>query len=489
LLILPAEQKVNWHRPPLATLVIIVLNIIIFFNLHSQDNDLWREAYRYYVDNGLPEFEAPEYSDYLQRVTNTGKDSRKDLARQVSEAVNEGRITQLIPVMLEDRQFVNYMQTNGINFIAPEIFSKWQHHRMFIETRYLSQLSYWSMWVIPADIQLPDLLSYQFLHANIEHLLSNMIMLFLVGFAVEMILGKALYLIVYLATGAVGGLLFAFTESSSMTPLVGASASISGLMGIYVMNYRLQKIRFFYFVVVYFNYFRAPALLILPVWLGKEIYEFIANEGSTVAYMAHIGGLLAGAAIMWPWVHWYRQSSMPELTEEELDMEYRENKGKALQAVSQVEFDKARIMFAKLHERFPQDNDIALHLFHLYKLHPDDPECQHFAQLTMDTALTRGHLDQAFKIWEEYQKYSKGLPLSDFRYDFRLLTGCFNSNRLKEAEVILDKITATVTDQNLLIEAYNLAVQTFTAQQMQLKTRKYQKRLAELSRQKPPLLT
>ena len=481
MIILPAEQKINWRRPPLATLVLIALNLFVFFQLQSQDGKLWEEAYIYYVEKGLPAFEAPEYADYLQRVTNLGEDPRKELAERVREAVNERRIDSIVPYMLEDRAFVNYLEVKGPDFIAPDVFNIWQQQRAYIQITFLDQLSYKRMGLIPAEIQLPDLISYQFLHGGIEHLVGNMILLFIVGFALELILGKALYVIAFLSTGAMGGLIFCLTESHSMTPLVGASASISGLMGMYVMFYRLHKIRFFYFIVVYFNYFRAPALLILPVWLGKEYYEYYTNNGSPVAYMAHIGGLLAGTAFIWPWVKWSKKSAATEKSQEEKDLEYREAWSKALKAISNVEFDKARVILTKLHEHYPQDEDIALQLFHLYKLYPTDPECQHYTQLIIDTALRRGNLDKAFEIWQEYQKYSQGVPLADYRYHFRILTGCFNSNRLTEAETVLDKITNTIADKNLLIEAYTLAVQTFNSQELQIKSKKYQKRLNELT--------
>lgn len=488
MLIIPAEHKIDWRRPPFATLILIVINTLVFFHLQHQDQERWEQAYRYYTSNGLPSFEAPLYADYLQSITQLGLDSRTELAHQARQAVNNNQFVALTPYMLEDREFIAYLRRDGNNFIAPENFQNWQLHRAYIQTNYLDQLSYWKMGLVPAQIELPDLISYQFLHGNMDHLVGNMVMLFLVGFAVEIILGKALYLTAYLAAGAAGGLLFSLTEANSITPLVGASASIAGLMGMYVMYYRLQKIRFFYFVVVYFNYFKAPALLLLPFWLGKEIYEYYRHSASDIAYMAHVGGLLAGAAIMWPWANWSKPSEQPELSEEEQDQSFRELKNKALKAVSQVDFDKARQLFTSLHQQHPQDLDIPLRLFHLHKLKPDDPECQHYTQLTLDNALRQGNMEQAFEIWQEYQKYAGDVPLQDLSYHFRLLTGCFNNNRMKEAETVLDTLATVVKDPNLLHEAYTLAVQNFSAQQLQLKSRKYQKKLQALETSEPPPL-
>ena len=480
MLILPAEQTVDWRKPPFATLILILLNVFIYFNLQHKDDDLWEQAYDYYSSSSLVELEAPMYVEFLRQSSVSGSSGQSVYSEEVSKTLKQGNIDSLIPLMLEDKAFVAYLSDFGRRLMSADAFQQWQQHRFYIEDRFLGELSYWKMGLVPAHIQLPDLISHQFLHGNLSHLLGNMVVLFIVGFAIEMILGKALFLVAYLTCGAAGGLIFSLTENQSLIPLVGASGAISGLMGMYVMYYRLQRIRFFYFIVVYFNYFRAPALLILPVWLGKEVYEYMTNASSPVAYMAHIGGLLAGAAFMWPWVKWQHNSTQDNRTEEEVDLAYRESKSKALEALSEVDFNKARELFTHLHQEFPSDESITLHLFHLYKLRPGDPECQHYTQLVLDSALRQGKLKQAYSILEEFQKYSDGTPLSDQSFYLRLLNGCFNSNLLKEAETILDRLNNTMADKHLLIEAYSLAAQTFGQQQLQLKARKYQQQLNDL---------
>ncbi|MDZ7748084.1 MAG: rhomboid family intramembrane serine protease [Halofilum sp. (in: g-proteobacteria)] len=80
-------------------------------------------------------------------------------------------------------------------------------------------------------------------------------------------------------------------------PLVGASGAVAGLMGLCGVLYGRRPIRFFYFIGVYADYVKAPALVLLGLWLGKEVFQFLRySELSNVAYTAHIGGLLTGAA-------------------------------------------------------------------------------------------------------------------------------------------------------------------------------------------------
>jgi tetratricopeptide (TPR) repeat protein len=78
---------------------------------------------------------------------------------------------------------------------------------------------------------------------------------------------------------------------------LGASGAVSALMGMYAVMYRLRRIRFFYQLFFYFNYVTAPALLLLPAWVANELLQHLVG-GQGIAYMAHLGGLLAGAALM-----------------------------------------------------------------------------------------------------------------------------------------------------------------------------------------------
>ncbi len=68
-------------------------------------------------------------------------------------------------------------------------------------------------------------------------------------------------------------------------------------MGMYAVLYRLRRIRFFYQLFFYFNYVTAPALILLPAWIANELLQHLLG-GQGIAYMAHLGGLLTGAALM-----------------------------------------------------------------------------------------------------------------------------------------------------------------------------------------------
>src|SRR5690606_22718779 len=152
--------------------------------------------------------------------------------------------------------------------------------------------------LIPAEMEPLSFISYQFLHGDIMHLLGNMFFLVVCGFAVEAAIGHLRFLLFYLITGIAGGLLHALLNPESSTTLVGASGAVSGVMAMYLGVFRLRKIEFFYWFFIFVGYFRAPALLILPVYVGKELVDYFSDGDSNVAFMAHVGGFVAGAALI-----------------------------------------------------------------------------------------------------------------------------------------------------------------------------------------------
>jgi membrane associated rhomboid family serine protease len=139
------------------------------------------------------------------------------------------------------------------------------------------------------------LLTSMFLHGSWLHLLGNMLYLWIVGDNVEEVLGPIGYLIVYLACGLVGSLSQILVNPESITPTLGASGAIAGIMGAYVIWFPHNQIRvlLFQFITV------LPAILVIGGWIALQIYLGAgawrrAGDSGGVAYLAHVGGALTG---------------------------------------------------------------------------------------------------------------------------------------------------------------------------------------------------
>lgn len=152
----------------------------------------------------------------------------------------------------------------------------------------------------PAAPELSDLFSCMFLHGGFLHLAGNMLFLWIFGDNVEHRLGRVGYLAAYLATGVLATLSFALFAGDSMTPLVGASGAISGVLGLYFMQFPRNKVKVF---VLLFPFFFDVVLLPVRWVLGffvlvDNLLPFLFAQQSTgVAYGAHLGGFLGGMAL------------------------------------------------------------------------------------------------------------------------------------------------------------------------------------------------
>jgi membrane associated rhomboid family serine protease len=143
----------------------------------------------------------------------------------------------------------------------------------------------------PHFLPILSLLTYQFLHGSWGHLGINMVSLLAFGPGVERPLGRARFIFIYFASGVAGALLeAAFTAPHSDDLLIGASASISGLFGALLIIWGLYRRG------------RRP-LGVLPMallWILLMAVTGILGvgaEGTPVAWIAHIGGFVAGMAL------------------------------------------------------------------------------------------------------------------------------------------------------------------------------------------------
>jgi membrane associated rhomboid family serine protease len=144
------------------------------------------------------------------------------------------------------------------------------------------------------------LISSQFLHGNIFHLVGNMWFLYLFGNNIEDQLGHWKFLGFYLICGIVAALAQVATAPTSIVPMVGASGAISGIMGAYLVRFPRARILSLVFLGIFITAIPIPSAIFLGLWIaGQTVYAAMANPNLPgVAYLAHIGGFVIGAIAM-----------------------------------------------------------------------------------------------------------------------------------------------------------------------------------------------
>jgi membrane associated rhomboid family serine protease len=288
MIIIPVSRRPDWRKPPVVTLLLILVNILVFFGLQNGDEKRVREAYGYYARSILVKTELPRYVKHLEDARETEK------AEYAARALSDGQWFPILRTMEGDAAFMERLRDGKVIQANDADYFEWRRQRDEFER--LRKKSVTDRFAFKsAQPTFAGVIGHMFLHGNFQHLLGNMVFLFIVGYMVEEALGKRRYLLFYLLSGIGACACYALVSSQSM---IGASGAISGVMAMYVTLYGMRKIRFFYWILVYFDFFRAPAIIMLPFWIAKELYQHLSDPGGGVAYMAHFGGFVTGAALI-----------------------------------------------------------------------------------------------------------------------------------------------------------------------------------------------
>ncbi|MGZ8833587.1 MAG: rhomboid family intramembrane serine protease [Thermoanaerobaculia bacterium] len=142
-----------------------------------------------------------------------------------------------------------------------------------------------------------------FLHGGFVHLFGNMIYLWTFGGAVEDMLGHTRYLALYIAVGAMGSLTHTLVFPRSPIASIGASGSIAGVLGAFLVLRPHARIVTLFPLVIYWAMAEVPAALFLPVWFLMQFFNGFLSLGAArgttevagIAWWAHIGGFVFGA--------------------------------------------------------------------------------------------------------------------------------------------------------------------------------------------------
>ena len=163
--------------------------------------------------------------------------------------------------------------------------------------------------------------SAMFMHGGFAHLFGNLLYLWIFGDNVEDALGGVKFLIFYLICGIAATFAQIFTDASSVIPSLGASGAIAGVLGGYLVMYPTRSVR----VLFGFAIVSLPALIVIGLW---GVLQFMSGYGSIapgteqgkggVAYFAHIGGFIAGLAL----VSLFRNRRTDQRVQERINLNY-----------------------------------------------------------------------------------------------------------------------------------------------------------------------
>ena len=401
MIIIPFASRMNFKPLPWATIALIAINCFVLFFVQGNEEYSYKKAIDYYSQSMLPSLEIPAFASYLENEAR-GKEARWIRQSSPHKLAKSGLALR----MQKDGKFIAQLHHHvWVKKDSPH-FQQWQNERGKFE-QLLSQIVTEEYSYKPDAPEISDMLASIFLHAGFGHLLGNMVFLFLLGFVVERLVGSAFMLLIYFVGGIFAAISFGLFASGEGTSVLGASGAVSALMGAYIVFFGWRKIPFFYSVGFYFDYIKAPAFVLLIAFLVKEIYFHLTGDNQ-VAYMAHVGGLLAGAILGFALKSFLDIPVDAMLADLERDEQgkrppWQSEFDRAMTFVEKMKLEQANEILARLNKRFPEDQQL---LREWFKVGRNNPSTPHFHQSAREIFLLEPkHQTSAKEIHDVYQEY------------------------------------------------------------------------------------
>ena len=265
------------RRQPWVTYGIILTCALVFLVTHVLNREASEKA-EHLVGVAYEYWEAHPYLEAAPRLIEITGDPGSAVREQFYAIWDETGAPPVPTGSLEEEQ-------QRFDELMEEAFAALEEH------------PWYRFGLIPSTPTATGLFTHMFLHGGWLHLIPNLLFLFLTGSFIEDRWGRGLYTLFYLAAGVAGAALFVGKYPGFDGPLIGASGAIAGAMGAFLVCFARAKIKFFYWLGIFFGTFSAPAWLMLPLWFANELFTASlvdalnpGGSGAGVAYWAHVGG-------------------------------------------------------------------------------------------------------------------------------------------------------------------------------------------------------
>lgn len=280
------HEKGTVSRIPIVTIALIITNIIVFLftirDINDYDANKQMTTVRMHIVLLKARYNDLVVSPDAQQIVDNLRERYPQYWRRISDPDRE-------PVDKWEQQLADD-QRPDMNRLQAEMDS------LCKELTQLQDSDTSILWLYAYHSYHPKYRSFvtsQFLHGGILHLLGNMWILWLCGVLIEDAWGPFIVLAFYLVAGVFAAMFHGAIEPHSITPLIGASGSIAGLMGAMLARFPKTKIKMLFWVVIKPYTFFAPVYVLAPLWFLLEImWGVVGDQG--IAHWAHVGGFAFG---------------------------------------------------------------------------------------------------------------------------------------------------------------------------------------------------
>ena len=453
MILMPYVQGITKSGLPFGVILLVLINTFVYFGPQSHDARRLERASIQYTESILPKVELPHYVDYLKERKETKK------ARTIESLLSSRQVWYALRIMQSDDEFMKQLRAERIITPDNENFEQWRDARTrldsFFESSFVERFKF--------DTARPTFitaLTHQFLHADAAgHLFGNMLILIFIGTAVEALIGTSRFLLGYLIGGIGAAAAFWLWRMNASEAAVGASGAISAAMGMFAVLFGTRRIPFFYFIIIYFDIIRAPALLALPIWLANEALQLLWSGGH-VAYDAHFGGLVSGAAIALFW----RSRALAKLTDEAPALPPEKNPLiHARRMMEKQNFDAARRDYARV-AKTTEDCSVLRECWNVITLAPTtSPEYHDIVTAILRQRSRASDVNElVLQVFNHYLKNARPIPRISANTLAALAKRFLHLRRMEELEQVLRLLRSVAPAHPLRVELTEQAIAVLT---------------------------
>lgn len=405
MLLIPQGVTLDWRKPPTLTMLTLVICLLVFLGFQSLSASAHRKANDYYVANLLP-LEWPFYEAHLTRHNLVAT----ELAT-LQTAWQQHDYDLLADTMGPDLLFADDLEANGERFME-DGYDSWQEKREAYRDLRQYQAEF-ALGLHPQFFRPLTFITFNYLHQGWLHLLLNLLLLAVLGLAVETALaGRAFW--VFLAGGVSSGLIYISTHAGMSLPGMGLNGALAAWTGALLAHYHRQDMSLPGISKP------VPAFAIIPVWLAIEALQVFALQLTAISLLGDLAAMALGAALAFA-----LQTFLPPKAEEEIqviieeesvdmDQLFREQLSSIMELLARYEFPSAQKRLRELLEQRPDNITVLLSLYRLEKVDLSSDRLHDIAlRIFLNTHADNYVLDSQLRVLQDYMKHE---------HDMRALT-------------------------------------------------------------------
>lgn len=445
MLLTPENHAFNIKNPPRLVLALCLLLGLIFLFWHSADRERGQELEQRYV-SGLLATEWPLYETHLLKT-------RQSALLTKLQADYAGKdYAPIARQMAADAAFVQSTQPEHMDVGA---FQPWKVARADFDKEH-GKLSAYALGLNPQQFRPITFVTYQLVEQNAISLIGNILLLLVAGIALELALGGGAVLGALLVGGVVGGLGFLAFNSSSVFPLGSASTGVAAVVGMFLMQFRREKLRLLGGNVVITGW------VVLGLWLAKEAAEFLLVHHSIGVLVPHLLGLASAPLVWLAFERWFKAEAVVEVEESvDMDLVYREQLDQALQSIGRMDFVDAKKRLRELVKAYPQDLRVLEQLYKLEKLEPASDTFEAVARRLFNLSNTDDAAQVCLSIYRDYSKLSETQRALDTDTCLKLVMRFARLGEVKDAEKLIKQVLDKQAKSALLPKAAHALSQAY----------------------------